>query len=177
MAGGTASPTEYNQVVSLLGRASGLRYFEVVIANAVGMSGSGSFQIGLTTDNPPSTTQNLGVSAGGSAIVWSYPPGYVSRTTPAYFNLGTALSIGSVVKGALNFSTNQAWLGLVGGAWVGGGDPAAGTSPTLSLPAGTYYIASCSGGTSDPTTWAVRIRTGAAQFTGTVPSGFVAWAA
>lgn len=80
------------------------------------------------------------------------------------------------VEVAVRVSTRKVWVRQSGGAWVGGGDPAADTSPTATLTgAGALYVV----GSIDqaPTVTfpiEVRLATTADDTTGTAPVGFIA---
>lgn len=72
---------------------------------------------------------------------------------------------------AVNQTTREVWYGLDHGTgWMGGGDPALGTNPSLTYPdMGDLYPAA---GLYDAT---LTFNFGATPFVGTVPEGFTAW--
>lgn len=91
-----------------------------------------------------------------------------------YFGGSSVGSAGSSatsdIQIAVRVSSRRVWIRRAGGAWVGGGDPAADTSPTCTL-TGTgsiFPMASISAGSAS----AITLHKDAAQTTGTVPSGF-----
>lgn len=182
MAGGTPSPSSTNHVVSLLGRNAGLRYFELVYENGTFVPAeAGNFQFGITRDNPPATNVDTANSTGGfgwrhfGSINMSVDPFQAASVIEA-----PALVPGDIICGAINFTSLKVWFGrVIAGVptWVRSGNPAAGIGETSVFTAGTYYIASCCGSTDVNFRFDVRIRTGAAQFTGAIPVGFSAWAA
>lgn len=180
MAAGIPSPSSTNHVVSVTGRSSGLRYFEILYANNTFVpSDHGEFNFGITRENPPQTTEPTSESAGGFA--WRHFGSVVSDAGfQASIEDAPALALNDVICGAINFTTLKVWLGrVIAGVptWIRSGNPAAGTNETGSIIAGTYYIAACCGATAINFRFDVRIRTGTAQFTGTIPAGFVSWAA
>lgn len=180
MALGTPSPSSTNHVVSLTGRAAGLRYAELVYENGTFVPAEdGNFHFGLTRENPPQTTEPTGESTGG--IAWRHYGSIVSDSGfPATTLEAPALTPGDIICIAVNFATLKVWFGrVIAGVptWVRSGNPAAGTGETATLVAGTYYLAACCGATSANFRFDVRIRTGASQFAGAVPAGFIAWAA
>lgn len=119
-----------------------------------------------------------------SAVDFVREPGMYSTNGNTYGPGGLIASggtLGSVssVEVAIRTSTRRVWIRRNGGAWVGGGDPVADTSPTLTLsgtdlifPAATLTRAGASGSRY------VQLHPDAASTTGTVPSGFTAanWA-
>ncbi|MBZ0087214.1 MAG: hypothetical protein K8F33_03840, partial [Thermomonas sp.] len=79
---------------------------------------------------------------------------------------GSGVVSGGRVKAAVDIDAGKGWFGVVGGSWIGGGDPAAGTSPTFSFTAGTtlYFGGSVYNGTGTIT----RV----SSYLDAVPSGF-----
>jgi hypothetical protein len=67
--------------------------------------------------------------------------------------------------------TGKIWIrdfaASTGTGYFGGGNPAAGTSPTKTLPAGTYYPCVCAAASD-----VMTANFGASAFTGAVPAGF-----
>lgn len=94
-----------------------------------------------------------------------------------YFNNAKIGTVGSLSSGSIEVAVNTAnrrvWLRKNGGAWLGGGDPAAGTNPTATLtgsgaiyPAANIYVPGATTGRN------VTLHTTAAETTGVVPAGF-----
>lgn len=108
---------------------------------------------GLQTDNLAGAAAVLNNGAGTGAT--AAPP----------------IGDGGYVRIAYDATSGSAWLGNET-VWAGGGDPAAGTSPTFTLTAGTalHVMGSTNGNGTN-----ARLRTDAADFGGTIPTGFSAW--
>lgn len=86
-------------------------------------------------------------------------------------NAGNALAVGEWARLALDMGAGNLWFGDSTG-WVGGGDPAAGTTPTYSsVAAATWFLACGPGDVNDKMT----LNTGGSAFNYTIPSGFTAW--
>jgi hypothetical protein len=82
------------------------------------------------------------------------------------------------IEFAVDVSTRKVWIRQNGQAWAGGGDPAAGTSPTVTLSgSGAIYPVGWIS-TSGPSGRQVALHVDAGSTTGTPPSGFTAanWA-
>jgi hypothetical protein len=97
-----------------------------------------------------------------------------------FFNgasLGTVgtLSAPDQVEIAVDTATRKVWVRQEGGAWLGGGDPAAGTSPTATLSGtGDIYPAYWVSDTGSLVNRFTTLNTELSGTTGTVPSGFTA---
>ena len=168
-----ASGTELRQVSSAVSYQSsrsikplsGLVYFsgrcETSTANNSGF--------GVADATAPLTTagQYLGSSVGIG--LW-----YEGRV---YANGSSGASVGVLpsntdIEVAVRVATRQVWIRRTGQPWIGGGDPAAGTSPTGTVAgSGALYIA----GTIDARTGAsalIRLPADASGVTGVAPAGF-----
>lgn len=87
-------------------------------------------------------------------------------------NIGSVANIasGSYARIAVDSDAGKGWIGN-SSAWVGGGDPAAGTSPSFTFtPGTTLYLATALyfGGSAA----SMRVRTATADMAGSIPSGF-----
>lgn len=86
----------------------------------------------------------------------------------------TALPVSAYLEVAVRVSSRRVWIRQSGGAWIGGGDPAANTTPTGTLGGtGALYIA----GSLDPRTGGtanalIRLPTNPGDVTGAAPTGF-----
>lgn len=159
--------TGHANVRSTTSKASGLVYAEVTAdtVNATtfehGIVGLLAAEGGLTTYLGNQTPFSFGYFADGN----EYHDGG--------FNLisGGTVSSAEVLGVAIDFDTGKAWVRDAGG-YAGGGDPAAGTSPTYSFTPGTsFYLAVGTYGSGDQ----VTINFGGSAFAYTVPSGYSAW--
>jgi len=126
-----------------------LAYAEILVAAA------GTITLGLGTLNG---VVQYGISHSGSLV----PSGS-----------GSSFGNADVVCLAYNQNTNNLWIRTNGNAWMGGGDPVAGSNPTLSgLAAGAYLIA-VNAGTGG--SGSVTGRFTAAACTMGIPSGYSSW--
>lgn len=107
-------------------------------------------------------------------------PRYVLRSEDASFNLATWT--GEVGSGLTKYENNNVrfgfaydvdsrklWVRQNGGSWIGGGDPAAGTTPSVTTSGTTYLV----GNTYNTSDQSFTITSKTAQ-TDTPPSGFTA---
>jgi hypothetical protein len=92
---------------------------------------------------------------------------YGSAATP---KTGISYAVGDVVGLAIDVPNKRAWVRVNGGAWAGGGDPAAGTTPTVWSFSGSVYVAA----TVQNARSSIVVNSGAAPFAYTAPSGFSA---
>lgn len=161
--------TDSANVVTVVGHASGLWYGEILLTSATAASSLYPCDLGCGTAHPPSS---------GAACS---QPGFGYRKNGKIILNGdqigateTALADGDIVMIAINLTTLKAWLGR-NGTWILSGNPAAGTNETTTILAGTWYLGASiyQPGTTEQMT--ATVRTGAAQFTYSVPAGFTAW--
>lgn len=163
----TNSNASWRGVLSVTAHTTGKHYAEVQrvgttpwahifglakpTASVEGYAGQDSDGWGLQTDNGSSAAAMLHSAAATGVTV-----------TPQINNSGYA-------RVAYDAATGNAWIGNET-AWAGGGDPAAGTSPTFTVTAGTaMHVMGSDFGES------ARLRTDTADFVGTIPTGFSAW--
>lgn len=107
-----------------------------------------------------SDTQSWGIQAKGSSTQLTTWHNGSNNTH------GTGVDVGGYLLLAVDIDAGKLWMGPVGG-YVGGGDPATGTSPTFTFTPGTtlYLATSCFDDKMDTTL----------DSTGTSPSGFAEW--
>lgn len=118
------------------------------------------------------TTATRWVGDGTDSIgVWG-PVGVV------YVNGVSAGSVGAIASGvsiefAIRLTSRRVWVRRSGGSWVGGGDPAADTTPTVTLSgsADLHMAASLSRPAATSSRYA-QLGNNSAATTGTAPSGF-----
>lgn len=161
-------------------RASGKRSFEIVAV-------SNSFGVSYTTHGVSTCDRtffgNNNVSASGSTNGDSghgalYFENGSQGSNGSLFTVGTSLGAipgnGKCVHYDVDFDAGKLWVKREGDAgYLGGGDPAAGTSPTATFAANTSLRAL--GGFVSNTGNQVRIRNEASEFVISLPSGFSAW--
>lgn len=117
---------------------------------------------------------------GSTAAGWGlqhYYPGYGSRAVHDSAIVGSAVS--GVVDGgyqriAYDADAGKIWVGDED-EWVGGGNPAAGTSPTFTTTPGTVLFVMASLFRAGSVATSVRLRSASADMAGTIPSGFGPW--
>lgn len=104
--------------------------------------------------------------------------GLYTNAATLYYNNSVVSDHANQTAGVITYAwchdsaTGNVWVGIAGsGAWYGGGDPATGTSPTYTLPAGTWYPACTPNGSSH----SIRANFGGQVFVGAIPSGFSAY--
>lgn len=108
------------------------------------------------------TTNGFGIQgAGASGVIRTFLAGSAVDHTGL-------VTTGQRVKAAVDIAAGKGWLAKVGSAWIGGGDPAAGTSPTFTFTPGTtmYFAGSAYNAGAGSLT-----RVGGV-YTDAVPSGF-----
>jgi len=147
---------------------SGKRYFEMLI-NVTAVGGNSTAK-GVSDGTQSLYSPHYAGSTSLSAGVWT-PSGQI------YINGATTSGIGAQPVGvtrtewAVDSATRKVWVRVHGGAWVGGGDPALGTTPTATLTGsgGIFAMATPfhSGEWSD-------LVSNPANMIGAAPSGFTA---
>lgn len=150
---------------------AGLCYFSMTVEVDAGGSVCGG-GVADATVNMASGTIYGGESASG--LAFGSPNGNVFVNSVNLGTIGVIPDPGNV-EVAVRVGTRRVWIRLSGGAWLGGGDPAADTTPTATL-AGTGDIF--------PTAWVSSVSPTAGRYTdihptagtttGTAPSGFTA---
>src|SRR5690606_1649513 len=85
-----------------------------------------------------------------------------------------SITYGAALESAVDAGARAAWLRNSGGAWIGGGDPASGMSPTFTVSGSgpLYFAATVWVFTSGNATRGVWLHSDAANVTGTPPAGF-----
>jgi hypothetical protein len=168
-----------SHAVSLEGRSSGKRYAEVAIDASMVSTDPGWYQIGITQGNPPAGGQG-GLTSDSGGLGWNVE-GNIRQSGANLFGFGVARVLVplDVICIAMDIDAGKAWMAVNNEAWINGGDPDAGTSPTATIAAGTWFIGTCAGGNIafGPVVvefvWPVTIRTRADQFTRAVrPASF-----
>jgi lysophospholipase L1-like esterase len=176
----TNSTTGGGSVLTVLGKSTGKVYFEVqpdqfyatnsgyltgisagtgTQASFPGASGAGANSRGLASTTTGSDTWLNGASSNNSA--------------------GGAANLSHYHKWAIDIDAGKAWCAISNrssGAWIGGGDPALGTSPTFTFTANsTVYPMACPRrGNATISTDRNRLvgKFDPASWTGTPPTGF-----
>jgi len=162
----TGSGSTFHSVRGTQSRASGKRYFEVLLttytaANPVIGIGDGSFS--LTT-----FIGNSANSAGGSWNIVTNQP-YTAGWTRANSATTTQEVASDVMGVAVDLGAGAAWYAR-NNTWLSG-NPGIGTSPSVTGISGSVFPAV----SMFDTTHVVRLRTIMSQFTYTPPAGFSSW--
>lgn len=118
------------------------------------------FFMGLTPNNTTPPDAGYGIQ---------FVPGADSVLIPA--GNGPQLNAGDIIQFALDQVGGNLWIGQNGG-WIGGGDPAAGSSPSLTGLSGAYYVsAQMSFANAGAVTGAFTL----AELAHAPPAGFSSW--
>lgn len=119
--------------------------------------------VGLS--NTSTRGRSWGIWANRAAGILTY--GDDTNATPS----GTPITTGGRISVAVDFDAGKLWFGL-DGAWVGSGNPAAGTNPTYTFtPNMALFAATTITGAGQKVTH----NFGASAFAYTLPSGFESW--
>lgn len=169
-------------VLSVIGKSTGKFYWEVeqvqqYATNAGYLTGI-SMGTGTHASYPGANTASHGLaSTTAGSDTWI-------NNVVGNNSAGGAATIGQYHRWAIDIDAGKAWAGISNrssGAWIGGGDPATGTSPTFTFtPNTTIYLMGCPRrGAASPTTNRnkLRGRFDPAAWGGSAPSGFGAWTA
>lgn len=154
----------FPNVRSITTRSSGKLHAEILwadVANAL------SVIIGLCAGTHPNN-----VAPGGRDDAWVIDASGRSLHDGNAVSGGPTLGDGGVARLDVDLDSGKLWLGGTSG-YHGGGDPAAGTDPTFTIPPGSYHLqAGCFrlGGNDNLT-----VNFGASAFNYSVPAGFTAW--
>lgn len=131
------------------------------IANA-SESLTGNF-LGQTVNSYGLQTDDNGANAGFARLFHN----------SAEINRVTAVAAASYVRVAIDFDAGEAWIGNPS-AYVLGGDPAAGTTPSFTFtPGAPFFLGAGMNATGGPA--ATRARTAPGDMVGSIPAGFSAW--
>ena len=167
-----AAGSGWATVRSTIGKSRGKWYFE--ITNNANGSTDGDAMWGFMRN-----TDSLGTYP-GNASLGATSMGWQANATPnsAKFqngSLGAVSGYGKVVAGqyaqiAIDLDAGKLWVkNSSASGWAGGGDPAAGTTPTFTFAANTHLHVALAAYSSPQSATA---NFGAAAFGGTVPAGF-----
>lgn len=165
----TGVATTYQSVRSQ-SAVSGKQYFELLhnVVTTGGNSSAGGLSDGTQSLASPNYCGVSNLSVG----FWVPPGGVYQNGATIGAGLGAQPVGVSRSEWAVDSATRKVWVRLHGGAWLGGGDPALGTSPTATLSGtgGIFAMATpfVGGG------WYVDLVSNPANMTGSAPSGFTA---
>jgi hypothetical protein len=137
-------------------------YFEGVFTAGSGTGASHAIGVVKST---ATLSSSMGYSTADGWSIWGPSEGARSGGVTAF---PTPAVIGDVVGVACDPSAGKIWLRINGAAWLGGGNPAAGTSPTFSGLTGTLHAGACPWGAGH----VITMRFDPASFSDPAPSGF-----
>jgi hypothetical protein len=142
---------------------TGKWYFEV----SGPVSGSNYSAAGFRAVGNISSNEYAGSSTGSyggvqtSGVITAYANGSAGSGISGTFSINTPIQV------AVDFDAGKIWFGSLNGTWIGGGNPASGTSPTYTFTANTQlnpYVSAYANNT--------YANFGQRPFIYTVPSGF-----
>lgn len=159
-----------NPCVGLRYNSSGKRYFEIRMDAYSGTQTTAGIYPSL-----PSSGQWPGTGSGAFGIIeatgtgndQAYYNGSFFSNIPDAFSWRTN---GSIIAFAIDLTAGKLWF-AVNNTWLASGNPAAGTSPIISVLSGPFTP-----GFTGATNTQVTLRCITADFTYTPPTGFSAWA-
>lgn len=126
---------------------------------------------GLTDTPPVGVAQRLGQTSAVDSVglfATTNQSTWVYRANSTLVYTGSPVSSHVVTNWAYDPASGKLWIGL-NGSWIGGGDPAAGTSPTTNMTAGKAYFPCV-----EPCVGDIQIRFDPGSFSYTPPAGFKA---
>lgn len=129
---------EWHKARASIAKTHGKHYFEFQ-HTVDGPSGGGDMAGGLASvldTLSASFVGGAGTSAEGAGFFPTWPLNarrYRAGTGVDLTGYGRISSVGGVVGVAVDFDAGKIWFRINGSAWVGGGDPVAGTSPTYTF--------------------------------------------
>lgn len=153
---------------------SGKWYAESYIKSGISTSYySHEFGVTVGSDNAPVVSDYLGSKSYGYAIlVKSDVASYMSNGSYVTTASGTYAN-GDVMKIAVDVDAGKGWLG-VNNSWLGGGNPATGTSPTFTFSASNWVMMAASNYLYSGVSGVSLSNFGQTAFKYSAPSGFKA---
>lgn len=148
-----------------VGRRSGKFYFEVEVVSGAGDDWLAGLCNGSVSLASAWSSAGYRIMYRGGGSLWA---------DGTNFSSGSGLSNGDKVCFAVDLDTRKCWMRVNGGAWIGGGDPAAGTTPTRTL-GGTDALYPVAHSDNISGTTEYRLRAAEADLIHSMPSGFSAW--
>jgi len=154
-------------LASTLYRSSGKRYCEIRLNSGAGGTNAYDPAVHICGVGFDPTSTNLpGAGSSSWALLRSGQKRFSSSATAYQSGWGN----GSVIGIAVDFSTGEVWFS-VNGAWVGGGEPGAGSTAAFSgISEAVRPAVAANAGTANLT-----IRGASVDFSYSIPSGFSAW--
>jgi hypothetical protein len=166
---------DWSKVVGSIFQSIGLRYFEATPTYGPSYYSDGQHEFGVGTEafDATNTTNEGGSDTTSWVLVDSV---FRVQTNGAFITpSGTGIIPGDTFKAAINFSTGKGWLGSVADGWAGGGDPAAGTTPSFTFTPNTALAPVDVFFGSPGVPVSITLNCGGSAFAGAIPVGFTAW--
>lgn len=171
----TPDADTYTNVRSTTSRSTGKVHVEATLT-FVGPADGGETAFGIV----PSTWDYTDVT--GSGLL----PGLAASAFLGYVKEGAAdatqtfytapMTSGQTAAIEADLDAGKGWIKDQGATgWIGGGDPAAGTSPSFTFTPGTFYVGAQMYSGDDSTPVSVEVNLGASAFSVAVSTGFSAW--
>jgi lysophospholipase L1-like esterase len=174
------SPTGGGSVLSVHSKNAGKFYFEVqptqLYATNPGFLTGISIGSGTTGSYTGATTASFSIaSTSTGSATWT-------NATQINTDAAGASNLSHYHRIAVDIDNGRLWLAASNrssGAWIGGGDPAAGTSPTYTFtPGSTVYISLCprrgdASNASDRNR--LQLKVDPSEWAAAAPSGFAGW--
>jgi hypothetical protein len=164
--------TGWATVRATVGKSSGKWYFEVENLANGGTTGdamwgfmSGTDSLTVYPGNSALDANSIGWQANNSPDSSKFQDGSLGAVT----GYGT-VAVGGKSLFAVDLGAGKLWIkNSSAGGWAGGGDPAAGTTPTFTFSAGAHVYPALSAYSAPQ---GAKANFGASSFSGSVPSGF-----
>ncbi len=103
-------------------------------------------------------------------VIYKTSTNAVKENNGSSSNIGSNWTAGAIISVAVDIDNSKIWWRVNGGAWFGGGDPAAGTSPVFTIASGNTYAFAVSPYNNN----GVTANFGQRPFSYTPPTGFKA---
>jgi hypothetical protein len=162
---------------SMASKTVGDFYVEFLIVSGIQTDGQyGSVGILASPDSTGSYVGSYANSAGWFSDEGGTSVNIYKGSSPTNFPSTATFNEGHHVGLAVKMRTSgvtDVWFRGPSGAWVGGGNPATGATPTITLPAGRTYRLGCTPWTKTPVVTKIRLLTPPDHAMAT-PSGFTA---
>ena len=160
------SNSTYEITRSKRGRSSGKYYFELYIYQI-----DTSQRIGFASISVPISGAGAIYPINGAFVYYGSNRIYYGPNSGDYVFYSTNPSNGSIYRYAVDLDSGKTWIALDNNAWLGGGDPETGTSPTVNFSLGDVLFPMVSFYNSSDISYRGLI----GNITYSIPSGFNLW--
>lgn len=167
-----AIPTAISTVRGTLGMLTGKHYFEWLVTAAGIRIHLGMATVRCPLTDYPASSASVAVDGfswyGGATSIFACSNG--SNST---IGVSKAPATNDVMGVAFDADTGKCWVRFNGGSYEGGGNPAAGTTPTFTLAGPGPYFPTA-GNTSNTASQSAALNAGQRPFANAAPTGFKA---